>query len=47
MNIVSIPLSKLKRPERNVRIHPEKQIREMIRSLEKFQQTRALVVDEV
>ena len=46
MNIVSIPLSKLKRPERNVRIHPEKQIREMIRSLEKFQQTRALVVDE-
>ncbi|MBR2226789.1 MAG: hypothetical protein IJ893_02850 [Bacteroidales bacterium] len=46
MNIVSIPLSELKRPERNVRIHPEKQIKEMMRSLDKFQQTRALVVDE-
>lgn len=46
MNIVSIPLAQLKRPERNVRIHPEKQIKEMIRSLEKFKQTRALVVDE-
>lgn len=46
MNIISIPLSELKRPERNVRIHPEKQIKEMMRSLDKFQQTRALVVDE-
>lgn len=46
MNIVSIPLTELKRPERNVRIHPEKQIREMMRSLDKFKQTRALVVDE-
>ena len=46
MNIVSIPLPQLKRPERNVRIHPEKQIKEMMRSLEKFKQTRALVVDE-
>ncbi len=46
MNIVSIPLSQLKRPARNVRLHPEKQIKEMMRSLAKFKQTRALVVDE-
>lgn len=33
-------------PEKNVRIHSEQQIRELKRSLEKFGQTRALVVDE-
>ena len=36
----------LKHPEKNVRIHSEQQIRELKRSLEKFGQTRALVVDE-
>ena len=39
-------LDDLKHPEKNVRIHSEQQIRELKRSLEKFGQTRALVVDE-
>lgn len=46
MNIVTKNLDDLKRPEKNVRIHSEQQIRELRRSLEKFGQTRAIVVDE-
>lgn len=46
MEVKTIKLSLLKHPEKNVRIHSEQQIRELKRSLEKFGQTRAIVVDE-
>ena len=46
MKISTIRLADLRRPERNVRIHPEKQIRELIRSIQMFGQTRPMVVDE-
>ena len=46
MKVTIKKLSVLKYPEKNVRIHSEQQIRELKRSLEKFGQTRALVVDE-
>ena len=39
-------LDELKHPDKNVRIHSEQQIRELKRSLSRFGQTRALVVDE-
>jgi hypothetical protein len=32
--------------EKNVRIHPEKQIREYMRSLEAFEQTKPMIIDE-
>ncbi len=43
---VNINLSNLKPPERNIRIHPEKQIKEIIKSLDKFGQCRDIVIDE-
>lgn len=46
MKVIKKRLNDLKHPEKNVRIHSEQQIRELKRSLEKFGQTRALVVDE-
>ena len=46
MKVITKRLDELKHPERNVRIHSEQQIRELERSLKKFGQTRALVVDE-
>ena len=46
MKVINKRLDDLKHPEKNVRIHSEQQIRELKRSLEKFGQTRALVVDE-
>ena len=46
MRVIKKRLDDLKHPEKNVRIHSEQQIRELKRSLEKFGQTRALVVDE-
>lgn len=39
-------LSDLKLPEKNVRLHPTKQIHEFIRSIKMFGQTRPIVVDE-
>lgn len=39
-------LDELRHPDKNVRIHSEQQIRELKRSLSRFGQTRALVVDE-
>ncbi len=39
-------ISDLKHPERNVRIHTEKQIKEMQRSIEMFGQLRPIVIDE-
>lgn len=46
MKVIKKRLDDLKHPEKNVRIHSEQQIRELKRSLKKFGQTRALVVDE-
>lgn len=46
MKVTIKKLSVLKHTEKNVRIHSEQQIRELKRSLEKFGQTRALVIDE-
>ena len=46
MKLTKISLSELKRPEKNVRIHSEKQIKEFRRSLEMFDQIRPIVVDE-
>lgn len=46
MTIVRMPLSSLQRPERNVRMHTEKQIREFERSVTMFGQIRPIVVDD-
>lgn len=46
MQIVKRKISDLKLPERNVRIHTEKQIAEFIRSLRMFGQFRPAVIDE-
>jgi len=46
MKVTRMNLSSLKSPEKNVRIHSEKQVKEFIRSLESFGQIRPIVVDE-
>jgi ParB-like chromosome segregation protein Spo0J len=46
MKITKKKLSELRKPERNSRMHPEKQMRELRRSVEMFGQIRPLVVDE-
>lgn len=46
MKTVKMKIDDLKHPEKNVRRHPEKQIKEMQRSIEKFGQYRPVVVDE-
>lgn len=46
MNVVKMPLSILKRPERNVRMHTEKQLKEFERSVTMFGQIRPIVVDD-
>lgn len=46
MNITRVPLSKLRPPEKNIRIHSAKQIEEFIRSIEMFGQIRPIVCDE-
>lgn len=46
MKITKVPLSKLKRPDRNTRLHSEKQIAEYKRSVEMFGQIRPIVCDE-
>lgn len=46
MKITVLPLDQLRRPERNVRHHPQKQIDEMKRSLTMFGQTRPMVLDD-
>ena len=46
MKVTRMKLSALKPPEKNVRIHSEKQVREFVRSLESFGQIRPIVVDE-
>lgn len=46
MNVITMPLSELKKPEKNVRIHTDKQLKEFERSIRMFGQIRPLVVDE-
>lgn len=46
LNIVKRKLSDLKHPETNVRMHPDKQIKELKRSIQKNGQTRLMVIDE-
>ena len=46
IKVVKRKLADLKQAENNIRMHPEKQIKELIRSVEKHGQTRLLVIDE-
>lgn len=46
MQVITKPISELKRAERNVRLHGDRQIKEYIRSIEMFGQVRPLVIDE-
>ena len=46
LNIVKRKLSDLKHPDTNVRMHPDKQIKELKRSIQKNGQTRLMVIDE-
>lgn len=46
MKTVTRLLSELKRPEKNVRLHTDKQLAEFRRSVEMFGQIRPIVVDE-
>lgn len=46
MKIEKIKLADLKPLEKNVRKHSEKQVDELVRSLNQFGQTRAIIVDE-
>lgn len=46
MKIVKMKLADLTKPEKNVRIHTEQQIKEFCRSVEMFGQIRPIVVDE-
>ena len=46
MKQLTLKLSELVRPERNIRIHTEKQLEEFERSVRMFGQIRPIVVDE-
>ncbi len=46
MEIIKVKLSELKEYEKNVRIHPETQIKEYIKSLERYGQLKAAIIDE-
>lgn len=46
MKVVKKKLADLQRPERNVRMHTDKQLKEFRRSVEMFGQIRPIVVDE-
>ena len=46
MKVTSKKLSELKRPERNVRMHTNKQLQEFRRSVDMFGQIRPIVCDE-
>lgn len=46
MKITKVKIDTLKSPEKNVRKHNEKQIKELARSIEKFGQIRPVVIDE-
>ncbi len=46
MKVITMKLAELKKPEKNVRIHTEQQLKEFQRSIEMFGQIRPIVVDE-
>lgn len=46
MKVVKKKLDNLKKPERNVRMHTDKQLKEFRRSIEMFDQIRPIVIDE-
>lgn len=46
MEIITMKLAELVKPEKNVRIHTEQQLREFQRSVKMFGQIRPIVVDE-
>lgn len=46
MKVIKMNLADLVKPEKNIRIHSEQQIREFRRSVEMFGQIRPIVVDE-
>ena len=46
MQVIEMKIADLRFPKRNVRIHTESQIKEFIRSIDKFEQIRPVVVDE-
>ena len=46
MQTITKKLSELKRPNKNVRLHGDRQIKEYIRSIEMFGQIRPIVIDE-
>lgn len=46
MNVVTMKLDNLVKPEKNVRIHTEQQLKEFQRSVEMFGQIRPIVIDE-
>jgi ParB-like chromosome segregation protein Spo0J len=45
MQIEMVAIDSLHPPTRNVRVHPEKQIKELARAINKFGQTRPVVID--
>jgi len=46
MQVIEMKIADLRFPEKNVRIHTESQIKEFIRSIDKFEQIRPVVIDE-
>lgn len=46
MKIIKKQLADLKRPEKNLRLHTDKQLKEFRRSIEMFGQIRPIVIDE-
>lgn len=46
MKTVKVNIAELKHPEKNVRIHTEKQIKELQKSIKMFGQIRPVIVDE-
>ena len=46
MKITRVKLADMRKMDKNVRKHTEKQIKEYVRSLEMFGQVRPIVVDE-
>lgn len=46
MKVIKKPLTELHPPERNVRMHTDKQLKEFRRSVEMFGQIRPIVIDE-
>lgn len=46
MKVITMKLSELRKPEKNVRIHTEQQLKEFKRSITMFGQIRPIVIDE-